>query len=178
MKKKFPTFKIPNIMRNFTLRPYIEETILKQTKKEKNIIFGAQSIKAQIGSLTARPTKDFDIFAKKPKISAINTEKNLDKLWGSNYFYTKPALHPGTWKVMSIGNDNRKGTKDDEGIVDYSGIPKPRPRVVNIRGIRYRKLSSEKRAKYKALRDKESEFRHKKDREDVNRIKFATGKLR
>ena len=103
----------------------------------------------------------------------MRSEKILDKTYGSNHYYAKPALHPGTWKVMSKGIDGRKGTKDDVGIIDYTKIPRPRPRFVVINGVRFRRISQEKKAKYKALKDKTEKFRHKKDREDLDRIKMA-----
>ena len=154
-----------------------KRAILNQTKKEKNIIYGAQSIKKQVG-IFSRGTQDYDIFSKKPKQSANTTDKNLDKIYGWNYHYVKPALHPGTWKVMARGTDMKKGTKDDVGIVDYSKIPIPTPRYRRIDGVRYRRLSQEKKAKYRALRDSTQKFRHQKDKEDLERIKIATGKRR
>jgi hypothetical protein len=161
-----------------TFHPLQENTIKNQAKREKNIIYGARSVQAQIGFIGSRPTDDWDIFSKKPKKSAMKTERVLDRLWGYDKFYTKPAMHPGTFKVMNKGFDNRKGTKDDYGVVDYTKMPKPPPRTINILGNRYRKLSQEKSSKFKALRDKTQKFRHQKDREDVERIKLITGTKR
>jgi len=175
---KLPKFKIPNIMKNFTMDFPKNQIIKKQAMNEKSIIFGARSIQAQIGTIGARQTEDWDIFTSTPKKSALKTEKRLDKLWNKNQFYVKPALHPGTIKVMSKGNDGRKGTADDFGVVDYSGMPKPRPQTILIQGNRYRKLSTEKAKKYKAIRDKTQKFRHEKDKDDVRRIKLITGDKR
>lgn len=174
---KLPSFKLPNQTKEFFVQPKIEKSILNQTKKEKNIIFGGQAIKAQIGPF-GRYTIDFDIFSKNPKKSAMKTEKNLDMIWGGNHYYYKTAKHRGTHKVMSKGVDGRRGTRDDVGIADYSRTPSPPPRTRTIKGIKYRRLSQEKKAKYKALRDKQFKFRHKKDREDVERIKIVTGDSR
>jgi len=176
MKKlnlKMPNLRYSKVMRGFFVKPKIKETILNQTRKDKNIIYGAQSIKKQLGIL-GRETQDYDIFAKKPKTSALKTDRRLDKIWGSNHFYVKKAEHKGTWKVMNKGLDGKKGTRDDVGIVDYTKMSRPTPRYVVIEGARYRILSQEKKAKYKSLRDKKMKFRSEKDREDVERIKFAT----
>ena len=147
-----------------------EQALLERTRKKKEVIFGGQSIKAQIGGAIARPTQDFDILTSTPKGSAFAIEKKFDKIVGFDYFYTKPAQHPGTWKVMGRGVDMRKGTSDDEGIIDYSKYSKPKPKTVKIKGVKYRKLSQEAKAKRKALRDKDYKFRWEKDRNDLFRI--------
>ena len=177
IKMKLPKLKLGNPYKKFFITPKIENTVLSQAKKEKNIVYGGRSIKKQIG-LFGRYTEDWDLFATKPKSSALKTEKKLDSHWGSDHYYTKPATHPGTWKVMSKGKDGRKKTKDDYGVADYSRMPRPKPKFVMINGVRYRKLSQEKKAKYKSLKDKEMKFRHQKDRGDVERIKVATGKTK
>lgn len=152
-----------------------DRIILEQAKKEKNIIYGARSIQKQIG-IFSRGTKDWDILSNKPRRSATRTENKMDKISGGDYYYIKPAIHPGTWKVMSKGYDSNKGTKDDFGIVDYTVTPKPRPKVTIINGVMYRKLSEERNAKMRSLRDKTQKFRWKKDREDIERIKLASKK--
>jgi len=150
------------------------KAILERTRKKKDIIFGAQSIKAQTG-MFSRPTQDFDIFTTNPKKSAQEIEKKLDRQVGFNYFYNKPALHPGTWKVKGIGMDMKKGTDDDLEIIDYSKHPKPKPKIKKINGVRYRTLREEALAKLKALRDPEYKFRHEKDAEDLRRIRNFQG---
>ena len=147
-----------------------KKLILDRTRKNKDIIFGAQSIKAQIG-IYARPTQDFDILTKNPKKSAMEAEKQLDKQIGFDHFYAKPAMHPGTWKVKSKGIDLRKNTDDDLEIIDYSKHPRPKPKTVNIMGVMFRNLAGEKAAKLNSLRDPAFEFRHKKDADDLRRIR-------
>lgn len=73
---------------------------------------------------------------------------------------------------MGKGTDLKKGMIDDVGFIDYSGFPKPKPKIRKIRGVRYRKLSEEVKAKKKSIRDPKFVFRHKKDRGDLNRIRF------
>ena len=94
----------------------------------------------------------------------------MDKEVGGNYFYHKPAIHKGTWKVKTIGNDLKKDTFDDQDIADFS-TPDKKYKTVKIDGIRYRVLKEEINAKKRSLADKEMKFRHEKDRGDLNRIK-------
>lgn len=138
-------------------------------KKRKQIIYGARSIEAQ-NKLFARDTKDWDVFDKNPKKVAKMVENILDKRAKTDYYYVQEAIHKGTWKVKGRGNDFRKGTKDDESIADYSKLEKNTP-FVTIGGIRYRTLKEEIKAKKKAIADPEFEFRHKKDKDDLQRIK-------
>ncbi|MBU1121054.1 hypothetical protein KJ660_04215 [Candidatus Micrarchaeota archaeon] len=151
----------------------IEPTILENTRKNKNIIYGARAMNSQIGVLKInRPTTDFDIFSRKPKKSAQQLERELDKRTGGDFFYVKQAKHQGTTKVMNKGVDMRKNTRDDFGVADFTNIPKPKPRTTNINGIKYVTLSHVSKTKRKALKDKRYAFRHRKDREDLNLIKI------
>jgi hypothetical protein len=149
----------------------IDKIILEIVKKEFDIVYGAQSIKKQIGFL-GRETYDWDIFSKNPKQSASKTHRELEEIKKGNQFFVKPAIHKGTYKVMSVGQDNKPKTKDDVGIVDFTIMPKPEPPFKNINGIRYRTISKEESAKNKALRDKTQKFRWEKDQEDKNRIEI------
>lgn len=172
--ENFPFLKDSSKIISFSMNaPVVEETVLNQARKEKNILYGARSINAQTFGLTNRNTFDFDIFSKSPKKSAMSTEKALDKKVYGNQFYTKPAKHPGTWKVMHVGNDMKAKTKDDVGFADYTKTPNPKPKTILINGIRYRRLSEERRAKLKSLSEKEMAFRHAKDRADLNNINVS-----
>lgn len=164
--------KLKRIVAYHMNRRRLRKALLAQTKKDKNIIYGAQSINKQAG-VFSRGTEDYDILSKNPKKAAKKTEKKFDKIVGSNQFYVKPAMHPGTFKVMHVGIDMRAKTKDDKGLVDYSKIPKPKPPVKVINGIAYRSLTQEAVAKQKSLRDKQMAFRHKKDRGDLRSIRAA-----
>lgn len=156
----------------FYNKPYRGKIIKECTKKEGNIIYGARSIQAQLG-LISRETEDYDIFSKNPKKSANKTEKKLDKSIGFDYYYTEPAMHPGTYKVKTKGYDMKKGTKDDEGIADYTTTPKPKPKVKVIGGLMYRDLKEEIAAKKRSLADKQYAFRHPKDQRDLTIIRTS-----
>lgn len=147
----------------------INKIILKIAKERKQIVYGARSIEAQAG-LLSRSTNDWDIFDRNPKRSAQLLQKILDKQVGFDYYYMKPAEHKGTWKVKNKGMDSIKNTEDDESIADYT---KPDKKVAFIvkNGIRYRILKEELKRKVATVQDPEFEFRHEKDRNDINRIK-------
>lgn len=145
-----------------------ERIILGVAKKRKQVIYGARSIQAQ-NNLLSRNTQDWDIFDLKPKQSAKIVERLLDKEIGRDYFYTKEAKHKGTWKVKGIGNDQKRETEDDESIADYSKLTKGTPFVIK-NGLRYRSLKEEIKAKKKSVADPKFEFRHEKDKDDLNRV--------
>jgi len=151
-------------------KPFRKKIILGYAKEKGHIIYGARSIQAQLGTVS-RQTEDWDVFAKQPRHSAKEVEKKLDKQIGFDYYYTQPGMHKGTHKIKSRGYDLKKGTKDDEGIADYTTTPKPTPKFVMINGIRYRKLNEEKRAKAKAIRDPAYKFRRQKDSNDLGLIR-------
>jgi len=148
----------------------IKETVLQQAQKNKSIVYGAQALNRQLFiRAMERQTNDYDVFSKHPKKSARQLEKKLDKKFGGDYFYTKPAMHKGTYKVME---HNKK-----ENVADYTKTPQPKPRTVKINGVQYAHISETEKDKRSSLRDPEFAFRHKKDREDLNRI-IITKKFR
>lgn len=148
----------------------IKQSILNQARKENDIVYGAQAIKRRLG-ISARPTTDYDMFSKKPKSSAVKLEKTLDKRFKSNAFYSKKGVNPGTYKVKFVGVDDKPMTKDDIGIADYTKTPSPGPKTFKFRGVKYRVLKEELKAKQKILRDKSYAYRHEKDRKDIERIR-------
>lgn len=146
-----------------------EQIVLAQAKKNDSIISGGQAIKKHIGFF-ARSTRDFDVLSKRPKKSAKQLERKLDMVAQEDIYFTKPALHPGTIKVMHKGRDMRARTKDDIGIADYS---KPRRGLCSKRigGIRFVCLKETIKDKRKAIKDSQFAFRKEKDLEDIRRIK-------
>lgn len=147
-----------------------DNIILQDAKQNKLIIYGSQSLYKQVPLALQSTSGDYDIFAKKPKQAAKRVEKKLDTAYGGDFFFVKPAQHPGTFKVISKGKDMRKGTKDDVGIVDYT---KPDHKIPfrTIEGVRYVTLGEMKKNKVKTLKDKESQYRWEKDREHLELIK-------
>lgn len=147
-----------------------DEVIKDKLRKDKDIVYGARAMNVQLPAPYQRHTKDYDIYSKSPNTRARQLERDLDKSAGGDYYYVKPALHKGTFKVMDKGFDNRKGTYDDFNVADYSK-PTRKIRTVSIFGIRYAHLSERKKDAKKSLNDPMFKFRHEKDRKDLYRIK-------
>jgi len=143
--------------------------ILDFSRKRGYIIYGARSLQAQ-NNLFGRDTKDWDILSPTPKKSARELRNLLNEKTSSDYYYKKPAKHKGTWKVRTIGKDGIKGTDDDEDIADFSKKEGKIPYIIQD-GVKYRHLSEEIKAKKKSIADPKFEFRHKKDKDDLNRVK-------
>lgn len=143
--------------------------IIPHIKERGNIVYGARSIQAQLG-LLSRPTEDWDIFSKNPKKDANELQSKLDKQIGFDYFYSKQGVHKGTHKVKGLGFDMKKDTEDDEGIVDFTQMPRPIPSHIILRGMKFRRMKEEIAAKKKAVKDPAYEFRKEKDLGDLRRI--------
>lgn len=143
----------------------IAEVIIDHVKKKKHIIFGARSLNAHFPKFLDKPTVDYDIIVEKgdPKKTARRLEKKLDKRFGGNFFLVEKARHPGTYKVKRV--------LGKEGIIDISKA-KERVPTDKIRGVRYSKLSFERKKVRQSLRDPQSKFRHEKDKERLERIKI------
>lgn len=143
--------------------------IFNQVEKNKSVVYGGQAIKKQIGFL-ARHTKDYDVLSRKPKKSARQLERTLDNKSDGDYYYATPSIfHKGTYKVYHKGVDRKKGTRDDIGIADFTKMRAMKTKTID--GVKFAQLSEVVKDKRKALADKQYAFRHKKDREDINRIK-------
>lgn len=163
-------------MKRFSLNKGTRKRVLlNQTRKEGNMIYGGQSLKAQMGGI-ARNTRDFDILTKRPSKSAKVTEKNFDRVHGRDDFFIKQGRYKNTKKVMWKGMDGRKNTRDDVGMVDYTKQTRNIP-FKKIRGVKYTTLAHETQTKKQILQAKGSKFRHEKDIDDLERIKFWRRRL-
>lgn len=161
------------VLNKFTAFWSKDRIIKKQAKKNKEIIYGARSMNKQLAyGFLGRGTFDWDLFSKKPRRSALQLERSMDRKSKGDYYYTKEAMHPGTWKVMFIGNDRKKGGRDDVGIADYTKKP-PKLRTVKRNGLRYAHVNEQVKNIKKSLSDPQSAFRHEKDRLDWKRIKVS-----
>lgn len=154
-----------------------ELVIDNKLRKSRNIVYGARAMNKQLPLGLQRPTFDYDIYSKTPRKSARRLERCLDRDAGGDYYYTKPAQHKGTVKVMDIGEDNRRNTMDDYGVADYTR-PERKIKSVRINNIRYAHLSEREKDARKSLRDPAFKFRHDKDRYDLYRIKKGRKILR
>ena len=139
------------------------QIIIQDAMEDEHIIYGAQASNAQLPTYLRKDTEDFDIFTKKSKKEAEETEKKLDKAYGGDYFRIEQAKHKGTYKV--------KSNVTNRTIADYSSQGK-KPNYIKILGVNYAKLDSIKRKIGKTLRDESAAFRHEKDKEKLQRIKL------
>ena len=147
----------------------ITKLIKNFLKKTKSTVYGARSINAQTRIMT-RKTNDWDAYSNTPEKTAKQLQRDLDRLVGGDYFYHKPAMHKGTWKVKTVGDDLIRDTPDDEDVADFSK-PEKKVKIKIIDGLRYRDLREEIKAKQKSIADPEFKFRHEKDQRDLDRIK-------
>jgi len=152
----------------------IPDIIEKRVRKKKQIIYGAQALKMQLPGFLSftRQTKDYDILSSNPRQEANIMQALLDKkiAGGKNLFFSRPAKHPGTHKVLYVGPDGIPNTKDDEEIADYTKKTRPFPPTKIINGIRYERISHIKKGKIKTIKDPESRYRHEKDIDDLQLI--------
>jgi len=140
----------------------IGRIIVKRTD-DRETHYGARALNIRFPKYLDRHTRDFDIFTPVPKKDARETERALDRSFGGDFFYVKPAKHPGTMKV--------KAHATGETYADYTKTPKNLPRE-KIHGIYYPTLPHIKSTLRKTLRDKspEAKQRHAKDQDALNRI--------
>jgi hypothetical protein len=149
-------------------RKQIDRVVLTQAKKNKSVVYGGHALNHHLPPHLDRHTEDYDILTTHPQQSAKSLEKKLDRKYGGDLFYVKPAQHPGTFKVM-----NRVTNKE---VADYTKKEKNVTHVKSKRGVRYVGLSHIKKGLIKTLKDKESSYRHPKDRDALLRIKILESK--
>lgn len=137
--------------------------IIKQTIGAREIIYGEHALKARFPNYLERHTQDYDVYSPTPLRDARQAEHALDKNFRGNFFYTKKAQHPGTYKVVAYANE--------EGYADFTKKPRNVPHE-NIRGHNYVNLNIEMQHRKKSLRDPEYSWRHAKDRDALNRMKI------
>jgi len=137
--------------------------IIYSTIDKHEIVYGEHALKKRFPKYLERPTQDYDIYSNTPKKDAKEAERALDQSFGGDFFYVKPAQHPGTYKVVAHANQ--------EGYADYS---KPDGKIPyeTIDGKKYVKLSLEKEHRHKSLKDPNYSWRHAKDQDALNRIKL------
>lgn len=148
-----------------------DKTIERDARESGDIVYGSQSIKAQIGSV-AREPGDWDLLSKNPLLSAQRVEKKLDREAGGDYYFVKSSKkHKGTHKIQEVGPDGLAHTDDDIEVADYS-LPGRKMLSREVwNGLKVVDLSESEFDKARSLKDKSLSFRHAKDREDLSRIR-------
>ncbi len=142
----------------------IPKVITKHIKKRELILFGQRSVNLQLPTDLRKETKDFDVFTPTPKKSAKRLERKLDRKFSGDFFNTKQARHPGTYKVKTkIG---------DKTVADFSK-PKNKVQTVKKNNIRIATINFQKKRIRASLKDPASKFRRAKDLEVRDRIRVA-----
>jgi len=150
-------------------RRKIDEIILRNVKRKKHIIYGARAVNQQVKKPLRKTTVDYDIYSKTPKKTAERVERKLDKKFGGNYFKVEEAQHKGTYKL--------KSNVDKIGYADYTKLKKE-IKTIKRDGIKYAHINHQLSQIKKSLVDKESKFRHEKDKETRQRIKLNEIKVK
>jgi len=149
-----------------------KEIIREQAKRNNEILRGARAMNKQLAfGFLERGTSDFDLFSKSPKKSALELERELDRLSGGDFYYVKPAKHKGTFRVMDKGN-NLESEHDDIVIADYTKEPKGTKKI-KIDGIWHSHISERIKDAKRNLADPLAVQRHSKARGDLERIKAS-----
>jgi len=147
--------------------PVLAELILKsELIKRKLITYGARASNVQLPPYLRKKTTDYDVLANKPKRTALEILKKLNKEFGGEFFSIKKAEHKGTYKIVS--NVTKKT------LLDVTQ-KKRTPKTTTIRGITYRKLPSIKKAIQRVIKKPSTEFRREKDLELLQRINLSKG---
>src|SRR4030067_550765 len=165
------TFALFNYVKN---RGDIPGIIESEARDKKQIIYGRQAMNKQRPGYLHPPTEDYDVYTRRPKQTADKMQNRLDKkITHYDMFYSRPAQHPGTYRVLNVGVDMKRNTEDDIEVADYTTKPN-KISTVKINGIQYESMQSIVKNKQKILQDKASAYRHEKDKYDLQRIKAAT----
>jgi len=157
--------KIERLKKYIALKHHIANIVRRTIKSDEGeIIQGERSVEAQVANKYKKPTRDYDAYSPKPKQSAEETERELDWEFGGDYFRTKPAIHKGTYKVVS--------NIDDESYADYT---KPTEQTPNKRigDNKYTTLQFELKKAKRTLAQKQYAYRHEKERDKVKRLTAA-----
>jgi len=145
----------------------IKKTVLNQVKQDGDVLYGSQASRMRLGIMTP-PPNDFDILTKKkPKNQAMKLERKLDKKFNDDLFYTKSAMHPGTFKVKHVGMDLKKDTRDDQEVADYSKYQKG-VKFTKLDGVNVITLNQIIKDRKTAIKNPEAKWRKWKDENVLN----------
>ena len=139
----------------------VKNVILDMAQKNRQVVYGQQSVNIQLPSKLRRKTVDFDILTNKPKQMAEKLVGKLNKEYGEGEFKVEPARYGKTFKVKS---------KEGKTVVDYTLTTK-KPKTKGVLGVRYANLDYQEKKLKKILKDEASSFRHDKDRETLKNIR-------
>lgn len=138
---------------------WLRGIILRQAEKGQ-VIHGARATNVQLPTYLRKKTKDYDIFTPKPKKSAVEMAKKLNKAVGSSRYEVVKGKHKGTYKIKA---------KEGKTIIDYTQL-KGKPKTKKIYGIEYHDIKAIKRKVKRLIKKPETEFRREKDISTLQRI--------
>ena len=171
MTRKFKLFAASRVINNSGT---VKRVVLNDIQKNNDVLFGAQALNRRVPFFVDRlDTNDFDVLTNKNiKTRATQLERKLDRKFGGDVFFTKPALHPGTHKVMFVGSDLKARTEDDVGIADISKL-KRGTKFSKVNGLNVITTEQIVKNRNKALALKSAAFRRDKDRKALGIIRAA-----
>ena len=145
----------------------LEPTILGHTKKRRNVVHGCKSVNKQLPPPFQRPTRDYDLWSRKPKEHAFELQALLDKKTGGDNFYDASIPLAGSgetvYRVIS--------RLDGKEVADFMKIPgKTKGLYKVIGGVRYETLEHAKQQYRLILNNPQLRHRHSKSVRDLERI--------
>jgi len=150
------------VVRYERLKRIIPAIVRRTIKSDQGeVIQGERSVEMQVDEKNKRPTQDYDAYSPSPRESAEDTEEELDREFGGDYFRVEPAKHKGTYKVVS--------NVDDDGWVDYTKPEEKIPKI-KIGKTNYTTLQFELKKAIRTLKQKKYAHRHAKERDKIRRI--------
>jgi hypothetical protein len=164
MKKKKKKNNL-RILDNFFQNKFlIDQKVMDHVRKTGGILHGGKATNIHLPPHLDKHTEDFDVYTKKPKVSARKLEKALDKMVKADLFKTIEAKHKGTYKVV-----NKETGKT---IADFTKPKSKIPHEIEFGGVNVAKLKYIKEKLKRIISDPSKEFRHDKDKETLKRIKI------
>lgn len=160
-KKKSNLLRLDSYYKNKGL---IDATILSHVRRDRSIIYGARALNYHTPPHLDKHTDDYDVYSKKPKKSARELEKDLDKKFGGDFFVVKPARYKQTVKV--------KSKVTGKTVADFTKPEQKVPFETSFEGVNYAKLEYLERKLKRIIADPSKRFRHKKDLEALRRIQI------
>ena len=139
----------------------VNNVIMELAQRDRQVIYGQQSVNAQIPSKFRRETKDYDVLTKRPKQSAEKLAEKLNKRFNTDEFKVVPAKYGKTFKVKD---------KTGKTVADYTSTTK-KPKTKEVWGVKYADLSYQQKKLKRILKDEEYKFRHDKDRDTLKQIR-------
>lgn len=154
-------------------KPIINRVVRSFLAKNKvGIVHGTRATNAQLPRFLNRKTRDWDVFAKRPRLRALQLERALDKKFGGDFFRVKKGTGSPGIKVFKI-----KDNINNEGFVDFATPNRFVPSIAK-RGVEFATLEDQRKIALANIRDPSKRFRRPKDLDLLIRIAISRRKRR